>query len=379
MKITVDLSALFACVEEMGATIVKNSVIAPPKASKGLDRPEWVPIKKEIDLKDIGSTQGVLSFIDERGIAQQVLLYIQDHGGSIEAAIHDIEKRRKFHVADCSTLQKKRADGTFERYVMTNDLSNQFLITGTDWRTRRSRSESVELQVCKNCLKRLNYKDYSRNYEAFTEFSIAEFFTTYSSFFTSLPSRFVGDEDGSYNDDWAMISAKYRASKNYLCESCGVDLSKYKHLLHTHHKSGVKSNNRPSNLQALCIDCHRKQTNHEHLFVHHQDMVLINRLRREQKKFESVRWREVYEFADPALHGLLAQCQHSGIKEPIIAYELLGDFDQIIAELDIAWPKSKTCIVIREDDAEVAHSQKWKVWTMIQAMEHFSEFSRSIW
>jgi len=378
MKIKVNFSDLFACVEEMGATLVNEPLLEPPKPSEGLGRPEWEPIKKEIDLNDIGSTQGILSFTDERGVAQQVLLYIQDHGGSIEAAIHDIDKRRKFHVADCSTLQKKRADGTFERYVMTNDLSNHFLITGTDWRTHKNRSETVELQVCKNCLKRLNYKNYSRNYKAFTEFNIAEFFTTYSSFFASLPSRFAGEEDGGYTDDWSMISAKYRASKNYSCELCGVELSKHKNLLHTHHKNGVKTNNAISNLQALCIDCHRKQANHEHLFVHHEDMVLINRLRREQGKLDSLRWNKVYEFVDPALHGLLSQCQLSRLKEPVVAYELLGDFDQIIAELELAWPQSRTCVVISQEDADVARSQHWKVWTMIQAMENFSEFSHSI-
>lgn len=381
MKLSVDLSGLFTCVEEMGADIVKESLISPPEASEGLDRPEWVPIKKEIDLNDIGSTQGVLSFVDERGVAQQVLLYIQDHGGGIDAAIQDITKRRKFHVADCSTLQKKRADGTFERYVMTNDLSNHFLITGKDWRTKRNESATVELEVCKNCLKRLNYKNYSRNFKAFSEFNIAEFFTTYSSFFASLPSRFAGEQDGDYSDDWSMVSAKYRSSKNYCCESCSVDLSKHKKLLHTHHKNGVKTDNKLSNLQALCIDCHRKQVSHDHLFVHHQDMVVINRLRREQHKLKSDHWNEVHEFADSAYHGLLAQCEYHRLRKPVIAYELLGDFDQIIAELDVAWPQSKVCVVINDegDDAVVARSQKWKIWTVIQALENFSDFSRSVW
>ena len=127
MKIKVDFSDLFACAEEMGATIVKKNVITAPNASQGLDRPEWVPIKKEISIIDVGITEGLLSFVDERGVAQQVLLYIQDHGGAIENAILDISKRRKYHVADCSTLQTMKEEGRFERYVMTNDLNNKFL------------------------------------------------------------------------------------------------------------------------------------------------------------------------------------------------------------------------------------------------------------
>jgi len=379
IKIKVDFSDLFACAEQMGATIIKDNIVTAPDASQGLDRPEWVPIKKEIDLKDIGSTQGLLSFVDERGVAQQVLLYIQDHGGSIGTALYDIDKRRKFHVADCSTLQKKRADGTFERYVMTNDLSNQFFITGNDWKTRKNESATVELQVCKNCLKQLNYKNYSRNFDVFNKFSVSEFFATYSSFFASLPSRFSGEEDGSYTDDWKMISAKYRASKNYSCESCGVDLAKNKQLLHTHHKSGVKTNNKKSNLQALCIDCHRKQANHGHLFVHHADMVIINHLRREQGQLKERNWSDVFEFSDAALHGLLAKCEHNRVIKPVVAYEMLGDMDEIIAELELAWPKSKNCMVIRDDDAVVARSHGWHVWTMIEAMDDFSQFKRSIW
>jgi len=379
MKVKVDFSSLFACAEKMGADLIKGNVIAAPNESQGLDRPEWVPIKKEIDLKDIGSTQGLLSFVDERGVAQQVLLYIQDHGGGIGAAIGDIEKRRKFHVADCSTLQKKRADGTFDRYVMTNNLNNQFFINGKDWKSKEIKSKTVELQVCKNCLKHLNYKNYSRHFYVFDEFNISEFFATYSSFFASLPSRFSGEEDAAYTDDWQMISAKYRAGKNYTCEYCGVDLSKKKQLLHTHHKSGVKTNNKIANLQALCIDCHRKQANHEHLFVHHEDMVAINTFRREQGALKQDRWSDVFEFADAALHGLLKHCERKKVVRPVVAYELLGDMDEVIAELELAWPRSKNCLVIRTEDKDVAKKNGWHVWTMIEAMDDFYQFSRSVY
>ncbi|GFO73574.1 hypothetical protein BJAS_P4460 [Bathymodiolus japonicus methanotrophic gill symbiont] len=373
MKIKVDFSDLFACAKEMGATIVKENMISSPNASHGLSREEWAPIKKEIDLNEIGSTQGLLRFIDERGVDQQVLLYIEDHGWSIEDAIYDIKKRRKFHVADCSTLQKKRGDGTFERYVMTNDFSNQFSITGME-----KKSVKVELQVCKNCLKSLNYKNYSCNLDVFNKFSISEFFATYSSFFASLPSRFSGEDDGSYTDDWKIISAKYRASKNYSCEYCAVDLSKNKHLLHTHHKSGVKTDNNLYNLQALCIDCHRKQAHHGHLFVHHEDMVTINNLRRNQGQLKQDNWREVFKFADAALHGLLAKCEHDRCIKPVVAYEMLGGSDEIIAELELAWPKSKNCIVINDNHARVARSQGWHVWTMIEAMDDFLNFKVSV-
>ncbi|WPU32705.1 HNH endonuclease [Pseudoalteromonas piscicida] len=68
---------------------------------------------------------------------------------------------------------------------------------------------------------------------------------------------------------------------HYTCEQCGVELSQYKRLLHTHHINGVKTDNSISNLRALCLDCHKKQPKHEHMHVTHNDQLIINQLRRD--------------------------------------------------------------------------------------------------
>ncbi|NOQ13770.1 MAG: HNH endonuclease, partial [Methyloprofundus sp.] len=87
----------------------------------------------------------------------------------------------------------------------------------------------------------------------------------------------------------------------------------------------------------------------------------------------------IFKFSDTALHGFLGKCERAGISRPIVAYELLGEFDQVITKLELAWPKSKQCIVIRKDDAKVAKKQKWTAWSVIDALENFSSFERQIY
>ncbi len=311
---------------------------------------------------------------------RQILLYIKDHGTEkFRAALRNGSMGYRFHVADCKTLQDMRSRNRFDRYFVTNDLSGRFEITGFDPDIRAPLSGTAELRVCINCLKKLNYKGYvsgERNPKKtiWEPFRIDDFFQHYSSCFKYLPHH-PDDDNAQYTEDWPLISSRLRAERGFLCEQCGVRLSDHRNLLHVHHINGHKSDNRPSNLKVLCADCHRKQAHHGHLFVSHQQMQLINRLRREQGVGLKGAWDEVIEIADPAVEGVVLLCRKKGIPVPEVGYELQDRGREVVGEVELAWPDRRVAVVLSSEDKAVAVAQGWKAWEMIEVLDNPEKFA----
>lgn len=280
LKLNIDFGLLHHSVRQMGAEDRDFSL--------NIELPDIDPIDIELET-GISITLDDIERIENRPFSykgRQVILYIQDHGFKAKDVLIDGSKGHKYHLTYCSTLEKMYNNGRFERYVVTNNTTGNFEITGYDPDTGEYISGSTELDVCKNCLSKLNYKEYKNNRaKVFSEFSLEDFFETYQAYFKHKPKRKAGqDNDGTYSSNWKEKSASYRESKNWTCESCGLNLSTHKSLLHTHHKNGVKSDNRDSNLQALCIRCHKDQPNHQHMMKSYtlDKQMKINKLRREQ-------------------------------------------------------------------------------------------------
>jgi hypothetical protein len=147
-----------------------------------------------------------------------------------------------------------RSKGRYERYVATNDLSGEFYIAGYDYDSREPINGKTRLKVCKNCLSKLEYWRAGRTRDQIVaEFDLEAFFDTYKSFFPHMPRRRAGEFDGQYTADWGEVARRYKETKNFTCESCHLDLRNALSLLHVHHINGVKTNNSPANLKALCI------------------------------------------------------------------------------------------------------------------------------
>ncbi|MCQ6261950.1 HNH endonuclease [Alcanivorax sp. MM125-6] len=357
MKITTGFGGLWERVNEMGAasrefsyqSINPGEIEIDDQLKRGLT---------DIDLDEIESVAGLLSY---KG--RQILLYIPDQGRAIREVLEDPEQGRRFHVAECRTIETMRREGRFERFTITTDLSGTFNISGWDAYSGLVKG-NAELKVCRNCLSFLNYKGYrierSWRQKIAHMFSIDVFFKTYSTQFRHLPNKDT-DRSSGYAKNWDQISRRFRADKNWTCEICSVGLEEYPRLLHTHHRDGNKRNNALDNLQALCVDCHRKQYMHESMAVKKADMVQIQKLRRSQGCLDKVKdWQAVLDMADSAYEGVARYVRVDGGSVPEVGADVIGPDHKAILTAELSWPDQKTAIVERDEDREILKAAGWK-------------------
>ncbi|MGR5318908.1 HNH endonuclease [Vibrio sp. DNB22_19_1] len=359
MKLTLNLHSLMRAIEIMepersGKFTLELHETHIDKITAELEK------GKDVELKDVEIESGLLSY---KG--RHVTLYIKANGTSA-----------RFHVSDCSTLQGMRASGRFERYVVTNNTSGEFLVD-TSYGEKKAR-----LKVCQNCLRKLNYKgcNTTTNITSIVQnFNMAEFFATYSSFFPHMPSRRAETAESGYSDDWSKISSRYRVEKNFECEECKVNMRSNRSLLHVHHVNGVKSDNRPSNLRALCIDCHSKQPMHEHMALSHRERQTINDLRKQQGLLDDLGdWQELFDYSDPGVHGVLHACRQAYLKLPEMNYFVEDSFGDLAARLELAWPKHKFGIAISANDIEDATQNGWQVVTTSEFLNDYKSQAHNL-
>jgi hypothetical protein len=279
MKISVDFPQLQTLVRRMGAAPVQWK-----SGGQGAAPPDWADILLkgvEIALEDVEVVDGLLAYQGE-----QVLLYIKDTRQDKDTLLYNTEKARRFHVADCATLENMREQGRYERYVVTNNTSGVFDVDAMDPDTREREAVQSELKVCKNCLKALDYKGYQsvarKKGEIWRGFAIDDFFQAFRSRFRKLPQH--SDQTApiqGYPKNWPKISLACRERAGWKCESCRVDLSSDRALLDAHHRNGQTADNSWQNLMALCKICHSEQPQHR-MRVSPSERARILRLRREQ-------------------------------------------------------------------------------------------------
>lgn len=340
MEIRVDFSALWSQAKRLSSDKVEFDWVAAAQ----LDPIDIELLEgREVRLEDLDVVNGLLS-VDGR----QVLLYIPDQNAFVDSIQASPEKGKRFHVADCRTLVDMRARGRFEKYVVTNNLTGIFPISGKNSRGRLEELNS-RLMVCKNCLEKLNYQNYCHERarpHIWNSFEIARFFETYSTNFAYLPRNLTQRAiSNDYTQDWAEVSANVRRRSGFKCDDCGLDLSEHRHLLHVHHVNGVKQDNSSVNLRPLCVDCHRKQPLHEHMFISMANMQLLTRLRREQSILAGD-WARVLELADLSVHGALSHARHRGFEVPEIGYVLTNRDQAISFEVEVAWKQKRVAISI---------------------------------
>ena len=289
MKLNVDFSGIENALRTIGgnkSTIGKLReavLIDNPLEYKLLDQGEIV-LETPEDLERLEYPGGLIAIGNT-----QVTLHIFDPFEDEESLSRVPAGKTRFHVADCEVLHKMRNRGRFDRYVASKRRDDQFTVRPYD-NISKVRGDRMEAQLapCRVCLKEINFNGYGeadrkRKDAIVSAFSTDEFFQHNHHIFRCLPLYTPETfPEGNYTSDWSKISSNYRASKNWTCECCGVNLSKNKALLHGHHVDGNRGNNRFANLKALCISCHKAQPLHERMNIKPIELQTLRMDRAEQ-------------------------------------------------------------------------------------------------
>lgn len=237
------------------------------------------------DFKNLDEIQvkgGVLTYA-----GQQIVVYIRTAHQSEYTLRTEPLEGPKYHITWCRTLQHMKESARYYRYVRASKTDGTFTVQYRN-PTGKGGLVDAELAACMNCLHETNWKGFAsihgwlkRGWQerqaARLEFNLKEFFESSASMIREIPM--YSDTSmplDDYPPNWAEISRNFRASKNWICERCEVNLTSFKAGLHTHH-TGHKFDRDPTKLEALCALCHKLK--HPRMYVAKDVADLIIRLR----------------------------------------------------------------------------------------------------
>ena len=125
----------------------------------GVESEPEMPAAERQKLRETGAevNSGTLP-PDPEGIlrwkGEAVVLYIRDQ---TSVPSHGVSTY-KFHLSECSTIRSMRSRSLYGRYVVSNRDDGRFPAKASGW--HRDTTRLVRMQVCRNCLKSVDWDGY---------------------------------------------------------------------------------------------------------------------------------------------------------------------------------------------------------------------------
>lgn len=144
----------------------------------------------------------------------------------------------KFHTHNCDTRQ------TYTGYVFSARMpvTIRSKDEGKDYR-------DISLVMCRNCASKATRALFSWGALPWYEYVLQ----------VAMEKRRV--MSNGYIDLWKQLSEAVRVKAGWTCQQCQAKLPMPDDAfyLEVHHRDGDKTNNKESNLIALCVECHSQQ------------------------------------------------------------------------------------------------------------------------
>ena len=114
------------------------------------------------------------------------------------------------------------------------------------------------------------------------------------------------------------------------------------------------------------------------MFIKHVETKQISHLRNAQGLNVKENWQDVYKLADPGMHGVIDLLEKYHVYLPEVGEEIENNKQEVVAELELAWPLKKIGIAIDKPEAIAARKQGWKVYSMRHALSQIEALASSL-